>query len=1121
MLSPPVALPQHRLGPDGQCVVHWYAKALTDFSSPEPNLLCFEEDDIIGVSTALSETEATGNWLYGENLGAWGWFPMDRVRVLDDSPAAGSVKADAVLHIREGSDSSSQGKDGQTRGWYQRYKKIARYEKRQLPPLPTASAAGDESIKTKVPLDESPSQHEVDLLSTLPVSKSLASSLVSSQMSGGVLQDLGESPPSSVSLLESCQDEQMSPPEPRVIQIDPSRLPKTYSIKKTPVPTNGKTVAVVGAPAEERQRWIDTVGGADEVARMGLSKSEIKRQEVIHEVIYTERDYVDDLRTIIEIYIQPIKERKLLRPKDITVVFSNLEDLQRLNQEFLSWLEQKQKESTIVNQVGDLFIQISEGLKIYTLYCSNYPHALVKLQAARNSRAVAKFLDQCQQLPQSRNLTLANFLIKPVQRICKYPLLLKEMLKNTDASHADHDNLVRALLEIETVVTIINEGTRQAEGINKMLDIQSRLTTKLNLVAPSRALIQSGSLTLLVDGARKKRELFLFNDMLLMAKQLSEDPGSKLKVVTTVPFEMILINAGDHLGSEHLIEIIHVGQSKFKLVADSAYSKNQWLKAFQEATDLFVRNRIPASVVEPRTDSAPAPDDKSQEESLSKPGDADAKGWSQAGEDGVLPVVTDGHPQQSEQGTTADIALTLEVNRTQNTTLDPSSVGAGPSIKSADEEATLGGIVGETLGDEKTSESGSLERLQLVESRRIKLISKSLATNPFIVQDQRNPLKATAYGNGPPGGRGGSGYRANKGGSPESSASKLAPLRISPQSATAGFERRGGSPTSPHPSLWSGAGAARKMNRSRNQSETPYNVPKGAEESKADQPKRAATVANPVPLSQALSIDNIMSPLAGLPLSDEKRDEHITSPSKERARSKSILGSAPSLNTNSSISEGFVPPEPERCATLGSQLEIVPEISEIKANNPANTLTLTAPTASINRPIKSVFVSNVVKYSGAGLKDYVYIIEVFHAGASASPQSGQSGHIIYHTYDDFFSFHMCLIGHFPMEAGLSLEALGQKRLVSHLNDHSSQPEKTAGIHTQVSQSPGRRIIPDLPGQVMFVSEAMAKNRIGLLQEYINDLLKLPAKIVRSPALMNFFRTSGKRAASLLSDKRSG
>jgi hypothetical protein len=95
---------------------------------------------------------------------------------------------------------------------------------------------------------------------------------------------------------------------------------------------NNKTpIAILGSPAETKLRWVNFVGGTEAVEKLDISKNEKQRQEVIYEIICTERDYVEDLETIIEIYIKPLKKNKLLRPKDMSVIFSNIEGLLPVN----------------------------------------------------------------------------------------------------------------------------------------------------------------------------------------------------------------------------------------------------------------------------------------------------------------------------------------------------------------------------------------------------------------------------------------------------------------------------------------------------------------------------------------------------------------------------------------------------------------------------------------------------------------------------------------------------------------------------------------------------------------------------------------------------------------------
>lgn len=180
-----------------------------------------------------------------------------------------------------------------------------------------------------------------------------------------------------------------------------------------------------------------------------------------------------------------------------------------------------------------------------------------------------------------------NCRLKPVQRICKYPLLIKEIIKNTDPQHPDYENLQKALLKIETVVTIVNEGARKAESVHKMLEIQGKLTSKMPIIAPSRLLVRNGPADLITaSNEKKKREIYLFNDLLLLVKPVDE----KLKPIASVPFDTMLINAlPDAPGKENIVEIVHVGNAKFSLQFDCSFTKQQWLKIFASTTEEWVK----------------------------------------------------------------------------------------------------------------------------------------------------------------------------------------------------------------------------------------------------------------------------------------------------------------------------------------------------------------------------------------------------------------------------------------------------------------------------------------------------------------------------------------------------
>ncbi len=127
-------------------------------------------------------------------------------------------------------------------------------------------------------------------------------------------------------------------------------------------------------------------------------------------------------------------------------------------------------------------------------------------------------MEECFCNPECRLLSLDSFLIAPLQRICKYPLLIQKVWKYTPESHPDWAPLKEILEELNITVEMVNERTRQVENIEKLLEVQSKFEVKggedLNFVCPKRALVREGALRY----QKTDSYVFLFNDLLVIAK---------------------------------------------------------------------------------------------------------------------------------------------------------------------------------------------------------------------------------------------------------------------------------------------------------------------------------------------------------------------------------------------------------------------------------------------------------------------------------------------------------------------------------------------------------------------------------------------------------------------------
>lgn len=253
----------------------------------------------------------------------------------------------------------------------------------------------------------------------------------------------------------------------------------------------------------------------------GIPALERKRQEAIFELITTEAAYVRDLQLIVEVFYS--STMALLTEEEVSIVFANIEDLLLVNTTFLSSLEERQKDCRLyIDSIGDLLETYMNSMAVYSDYCINQSNAINVLQSIRDKRPeVASHLQRLREDPSVRNLDLSSYLLAPMQRITRYPLLIRQILNYTEVE-SDRENISRGLKVVERVLKRINESIRDQEGrarleaVSKTLYVgQGRLDlAKCTSYMGSRKLLKEGSLSKYKSG--RKLRMLLCNDMIIL-----------------------------------------------------------------------------------------------------------------------------------------------------------------------------------------------------------------------------------------------------------------------------------------------------------------------------------------------------------------------------------------------------------------------------------------------------------------------------------------------------------------------------------------------------------------------------------------------------------------------------
>ncbi|XP_065177375.1 rho guanine nucleotide exchange factor 4-like [Sycon ciliatum] len=331
-----------------------------------------------------------------------------------------------------------------------------------------------------------------------------------------------------------------------------------------------------------------------------LSSQPCVRRMVIEEILNSERCYVGHLKDIVEGYItEARKKTSLFDEETVALVFGNVEEILAFQSDFLAKMEScVDKTDPAATVIGPLFVERELQFNVYSRYCTNHPHAVKELDKLQSDRLHKLFFEACRLMRQMANLSLGSFLLTPVQKICKYPLQIQELLKHTESSHPDYEHVVQAHECMSKVAESINELKRRTECIEKIVAWQSKVIawTGDNITALSTVLIHSGQLVKLSKGRAQPRMFFLFDHQLVWCKNEGRDRlyyrgrlSTKDCLVDKV--DCPVKDGGEKMGGQHYaLSLFNSSKNKwYALRAYTEQTRDRWFEAFQTEQELVSR----------------------------------------------------------------------------------------------------------------------------------------------------------------------------------------------------------------------------------------------------------------------------------------------------------------------------------------------------------------------------------------------------------------------------------------------------------------------------------------------------------------------------------------------------
>ncbi|NWQ88785.1 PKHG5 protein, partial [Burhinus bistriatus] len=307
--------------------------------------------------------------------------------------------------------------------------------------------------------------------------------------------------------------------------------------------------------------WQQIIRGAE-----ALSRRQCHQQEAIWELLHTEATYIRKLKVITDLFLcclLNLQESGLLCEVDAERLFGNIGEIIRLHREL--WhsvmapvLAKARRTGALLDPIDflDGFKMFGSLFKPYVQYCMEEEGCMEYMRALlRDSELFRTYVTWAEKHEQCSRLKLSDMLVKPHQRLTKYPLLLKSVLKKTDDPRA-RDAITAMIGSVEHFINHVNSRMRQRQERQRLAAILDRIDAyevvegstdevdkllkeflRLDLTAPIPGTSPEDTRQLLLEGSLRMREgkdskmdvyCFLFTDLFLITKPLKKAERTKV-----------------------------------------------------------------------------------------------------------------------------------------------------------------------------------------------------------------------------------------------------------------------------------------------------------------------------------------------------------------------------------------------------------------------------------------------------------------------------------------------------------------------------------------------------------------------------------------------------------------
>ena len=293
------------------------------------------------------------------------------------------------------------------------------------------------------------------------------------------------------------------------------------------------------------------------------------RENTLKELFSTESTYIAGLNVLYNYFAPEMKKMKLVDEAQLQLLFGDLEKIIKCHIEFLNDLVGAGY--LYSSQLAETFLSFAIHFMATQPYIVNYPKMVAIAGALKTDKKMEEIVAN---VPDSTGVDFGGYLILPIQRMPRYILLLRELIKFTPLSHPDAVGLNVAQAKLEAVTHEMEDAGDIIQGRKRVKEIESHLAKPVSLVTEDRREVAT-YMVMVRAPERSRGSIYLFNDILLVTSGLT---GSE-KIEVLRPLESVQFVPAV---SDRIVSFKRESGRWIHAEFQSSQIRDEWLKKFQE-----------------------------------------------------------------------------------------------------------------------------------------------------------------------------------------------------------------------------------------------------------------------------------------------------------------------------------------------------------------------------------------------------------------------------------------------------------------------------------------------------------------------------------------------------------